>query len=106
VILGDLPVLAVQAMKVASRTAERVDCCSRKKMIEGLLLDRVHGFGDDLSVIFRVKGSPAINPHPADSAFAFIDPAPVTAQPALYCVFFEFIKQFCDMRHVKSPDSW
>ena len=84
--LGDLPVLAPAAAKVAARRGDGVGGRARIEVQQRLLLHRVHVLGDSAPVDQRVERTAPVLPHQADTPLPVGDHTAVSAQGATHAV--------------------
>ncbi len=87
---GDMPVLAVFAVKVAPHRAKRVGCCTGQVVEERLLLDGVNCLRADLAVRPGIQRPTLIDPDAADPLFSLMDHAPVVTERAGYRIILRF----------------
>lgn len=93
--LGDLPVLAEGAEKVAPHGAHGEDAFPGVEVVEGLLLHRVQVKGGRLAVGDQVEPTPEVAPHPALPRPALGEGAVVGAGPALDKAFGKGAEEVC-----------
>ena len=69
--LGDLPVLTVLAMEIATCACHRKATGARQKLVEGFLLDGVDGEGTGVSIAFGIESPVDVDSGTTNAALAF-----------------------------------
>jgi hypothetical protein len=90
-ILGDVKVLAVNAVKVATHGANGVGGGSGQKIEQRFLLYGIDFFGNDSAINQTVKFSISVFPHATDTPFALPDLAPVITETAAHLIFGDWL---------------
>jgi hypothetical protein len=89
-ILGDVRVLAVFAMEIASYGPDGKGFGAGQVMKKRFLFDGIDMLGNDFPVHQGNQGALPVFPHPADSATIVADDTSVGTQPAADLVSFQF----------------
>ena len=100
-----MPILAEDAVEIASFCAEAEDRLAREEVIKGFFFDGVHRGGGDFAVNEAYKLAAGIPANAAETDLVGLEPAELRAELAAQDIIVEFTVTESLLFHEKPPES-